>query len=541
LPVENGQLVPTPAEPGVINIDTISDNQGVHTGTVNNFGFTDDLTPTLSGNADPRGAGTIIQFCINTELVGSARISADGSWSFTPEKPLEANHEYIFQSIVQDGGSKQFLISLPYTITTTDLNGDIPATASLDSVVDNVSDYNGAVGPLKDGGLTNDARPELSGHATAGATVNIYDNGVLLDTTTAKADGSWTYTPTKALTDGTHNLAVSAVNATGESKQVTFTIGVDTLTTKPVVDSATDDQGAMTGNLAGGGLTDDSRPVLHGYAEPNSRVDIHVFGPNGQELYYDSVTSSADGTWDYQTRAFTTQGTYSFGISAIDQAGNAWRDYGTKFTLKYVGSNQDDTTAPEAATSLVLNDNVGSIKGAIHDQGLTDDNTPTLTGKAEAGTTVVVSDNGLELGTAIVKADGSWTLTPYPPLNDGQHSITTVVKDAAGQSSTVSEPITFTVDTHTDAPVISGYLDDVGVSTGTVEYGGRTDDKDGVLSGHAEPGSTIRLTLWGPRGVQYRNVAHTVTDSDGNWHIQLSDGTRLLGTQGNWTFRVTAT
>ncbi|WP_202307558.1 Ig-like domain-containing protein [Dryocola clanedunensis] len=541
LPTDNGQLIPTPAEPGVINIDTVSDNQGLHTGTVDNFGFTDDLTPTLSGNAGAGGAGTVIQFCINTVLVGSAVVNSDGSWSFTPDQPLEANHEYIFQSVVQDGGSKQFLISLPYTIITTDSNADISVSATLDSVVDNVSDYNGAVGALKEGGLTNDARPELTGHATAGATVNIYDNGVLLATTTAKADGSWTYTPSSALTNGTHNLAVSATGATGESKPTAaFRIVVDTTAIKPVVDSATDDQGAITGNLAGGSLTDDSRPVLHGYAEPNTRVDVHVFGPNGKELYYDSVTSNADGTWDYQARAFTTQGTYSFGISSIDQAGNAWRDYGTKFTLKYVGSNQDDTTAPDAATNLVLNDNVGSIKGEIHSQGLTDDSTPTLTGKAEAGTTVVVSDNGVVLGSATVAANGTWSFTPSPALADGLHSITTVVKDAAGQSSTVSDAITFTVDSHIDAPTITGYQDDVGVSTGAVENGGRTDDNNGVLSGHAEAGSIISLTMWGPRGVKYGNVAHAVADGDGNWHIQLSDGSRLLGARGNWTFQVTA-
>lgn len=541
LPTDHNQLVPTPAEPGVINIDAVSDNQGTQTGTVDNFGFTDDLTPTLSGRVDPAAAGTVIQFCINTLPVGSAVVNSDGSWSFTPAQPLDVNHEYIFQTVVQDPGSKQFLISLPYTLYTTGANGDIPATATLDRVVDDVRGYHGFTGALKDGGLTNDAHPALSGHATVGSVVRIYDNGILLASTTAAADGSWQYTPSSALSDGVHNLAITATNITGESPPATFSIVVDTTVTKPVVDSATDNQGAITGNLAGGGVTDDSQPVLHGYAEPNSRVDIHVFGPNGNELYYQTVHSAADGTWSYQPKAFTAYGTYSFGISSVDAAGNAWYDYGTRFSLEYVAANQDDTTAPDAVTQLVLTDNVGSIQGAIHNQDITDDSTPTLTGRAEAGATVVVSDSGVVIGSTTVSADGRWSFTPSPVLKDGLHSFTTVVKDAAGQSSTVSDAIAFTVDTRTEKPVISGYHDDVGIQQGEVSYGGRTDDNNGLLSGHAEAGSLVKLTMVGPRGVKYGNVGSAIADSNGEWHIQLSDTTRLLGSGGNWTFRVTAT
>ncbi|MCT4708683.1 Ig-like domain-containing protein, partial [Enterobacteriaceae bacterium H11S18] len=139
---------------------------------------------------------------------------------------------------------------------------------------------------------------------------------------------------------------------------------------------------------------------------------------------------------------------------------------------------------------------------------------------------------GKPIGSAVVGDNGKWTFTPDAKLADGSHSFSTVVEDAAGNKSPASDAIGFTVDTHADVPVIVGYLDDVGVSMGSVENGGRTDDSNGVLSGHAEAGSQISLTMWGPRGMKYSNVAHTVTDSDGNWHIQLSDGSRELGNRG---------
>ncbi|MDU6390363.1 MAG: Ig-like domain-containing protein, partial [Pantoea sp.] len=75
------------------------------------------------------------------------------------------------------------------------------------------------------------------------------------------------------------------------------------------------------------------------------------------------------------------------------------------------GTGGGDTTAPGAATNVVINDSVGAIQGAIAAGGITDDNTPVLSRTAEAGATVSVYDNGTLLGTAIVNADGSWSFT----------------------------------------------------------------------------------------------------------------------------------
>ncbi|WP_410173360.1 Ig-like domain-containing protein, partial [Enterobacter cloacae] len=46
----------------------------------------------------------------------------------------------------------------------------------------------------------------------------------------------------------------------------------------------------------------------------------------------------------------------------------------------------------------------------------TDDNTPTLSGRAEPGSTVNIIDNGQVIGTAKVNPDGTWSYTPDQPL-----------------------------------------------------------------------------------------------------------------------------
>ncbi|MCU6429210.1 hypothetical protein KWH77_23735, partial [Enterobacter sichuanensis] len=87
-----------------------------------------------------------------------------------------------------------------------------------------------------------------------------------------------------------------------------------------------------------------------------------------------------------------------------------------------------DTTAPQATGDEVLTDDVGAVTGPIRSGDTTDDNTPTFSGTAEPGSTVIVRDNGTVIGSAPVAADGSWTFTPSTPLADGEHSFSTVVE-----------------------------------------------------------------------------------------------------------------
>ncbi|TNV11858.1 hypothetical protein FH968_22200, partial [Buttiauxella sp. B2] len=66
LAATDNQFDPTPAAPGVVNIDTVKDDVGQKTGVIGNEGLTDDLTPTLGGFVDG-GAGIVISIYANTE------------------------------------------------------------------------------------------------------------------------------------------------------------------------------------------------------------------------------------------------------------------------------------------------------------------------------------------------------------------------------------------------------------------------------------------------------------------------------------------
>jgi hypothetical protein len=71
--------------------------------------------------------------------------------------------------------------------------------------------------------------------------------------------------------------------------------------------------------------------------------------------------------------------------------------------------------------------------------------TPTISGTSESGVLVKVSEGVTTVGQAIADSSGNWTLTSATPLADGSHTVTAVAVDPAGNTSSASAPVSFTV------------------------------------------------------------------------------------------------
>ncbi|XXN62706.1 Ig-like domain-containing protein [Enterobacter ludwigii] len=126
--------------------------------------------------------------------------------------------------------------------------------------------------------------------------------------------------------------------------------------------------------------------------------------------------------------------------------------------------------------------------------------------------------------TAPIQPDGSYTFTPPVPLNEGLHNISI---HAIKLSGLIGEPVLFTLHVDTTAPgapLIEFALDDVGNNTGARFSNEKTDDRDPVLRGKAEPGSIVNIyegsTLLGS----------VKADTYGSWELKvsLSDGSHAL-------------
>ena len=91
-----------------------------------------------------------------------------------------------------------------------------------------------------------------------------------------------------------------------------------------------------------------------------------------------------------------------------------------------------DTAAPVAPTIASFSTDSGVVG-----DGITNDNTLTLTGTAEANSTVKVYDGATLLGSATANGSGAWSYTTAA-LTNGAHSLTATATDAAGNTGVAS-------------------------------------------------------------------------------------------------------
>ncbi|MCG7390081.1 Ig-like domain-containing protein [Pantoea sp. ACRSB] len=473
------------AAPAPVADLTVTDNVGATQGSLTNGGVTDDSTPTLSGTT---GAGNIVTVYDGATLLGTVTAGANGAWSFTTG--TLSNGAHTLNVTVTDAAGNTSAAT-PFTLT---VDTVAPAASTLAITNDAASVT------VPNGGSTNDNTPVLSGTAEAGSTVTLYDGAAPLGSTTVGTDGGWSFT-TPVLAEGVHALRVTVTDLAGNvSGATTASITVDTTPPAAVTLTASNNNGNTPVPIASNGSTNDNTPALTGSAEAGSRITI----TDGTTVL-GSTTAGSNGQWSFVTPTLA-DGAHTLSVTATDAVGNSSSP--TTLTLTV------DTTAPAAVTDLTVSDNVGTIQGNLTNGAATDDNTPTLSGTAEAGATVVIFDGTTALGSTTAGANGAWSFTTSA-LSNGVHPLSVTVRDALGNTSAASPTVSIIVDTVAPAASTLQIVNDV---TGTaVANGGSTNDNTPTLSGTAEAGS--RVTIF--------------------------DGTTLLGTvtagaSGAWSFTTSA-
>ncbi|HEY2452837.1 MAG TPA: Ig-like domain-containing protein [Scandinavium sp.] len=509
-----------PDQPGIDGegpgLSGVIDDKGPITGPIENGGSTDDETPTFNGTGEP---GDTVIITDNGNPIGEVIVDDEGHWTFTPETGLE-DGEHEISVIIQDPAGNQSEPSDPWVVIVDTTAPDAPVIGGL------YDDVGSETGELINGQGTDDTRPTLSGTAEAGSVVTIYDNGQKLGETTADEDGNWSFTPETDLSEGEHNLTATATDAVGNTSAPSETWIVEILDTTapdaPVIGGVFDDVGVKTGDLANGDTTDDTRPTLNGTAEAGSVVAIY---DNGQKI--GETTADKDGNWSFTPDTDLSEGEHSLTATATDAAGNtsapsdAW-----ELVIDTTAPAQPGIDGNGPGISDVIDDK-GPITGPIENGGSTDDDTPTFNGTGEPGDTVIITDNGEPIGEVIVDENGDWTFTPETGLEDGEHEISVIIQDPAGNQSEPSDPWVVIVDTTApDAPVIGSITDDVGAIQGPLNNGDSTDDTRPTLNGTAEAGSVVAIYDNGQK------IGETTADEDGNWSFtpdtDLSEGEHSL-------------
>ncbi|MEM5530280.1 retention module-containing protein, partial [Gammaproteobacteria bacterium AS21] len=124
-------------------------------------------------------------------------------------------------------------------------------------------DSNGLAGSrevISNNSFTNDSTPIYSGSSTPGSIIRIYDNNVLVTTTTVDADGNWQI-QSPELEDAVHSITVTAQQEgsteSAPNGPLNFTVDTSAPTQTAVISNVYDDVNGLS-DIASGGATDDT-------------------------------------------------------------------------------------------------------------------------------------------------------------------------------------------------------------------------------------------------------------------------------------------
>lgn len=223
-----------------------------------------------------------------------------------------------------------------------------------------------------------------------------------------------------------------------------------------------------------------------------------------------------------------------------------------------VTGNTDQAVSSNLDIEGNILEHENSQKTGLH---ITNDNAPTLVGKATSNATISIFDgegeNAPLLGTTTADNDGNWSYTPTSPLADGDHKFTIEASKVAANGEELKAISTqeITVDTDNNTLSITKIsTDDFSDLShyNTMYDSNKQYDFSPTIEGKAEPFADINLVItkaevvyrdaFGHSWVEKGNEAHVVeklsakADADGNWIAESS----VLDTLGTNEYTVQA-
>ncbi|MCA5917993.1 Ig-like domain-containing protein [Pectobacterium brasiliense] len=405
-----------------IIVDTTPPELSLSPFTGNNLITADELQSSqfVSGTASLSDVGQTVTVTLNG-ITYTTTVESDGAWNvFIPSGDIQAltNGTYdLVASLTDKAGNTT---TLPPQTITVDTNAEAVniSIISFDNRLNAVE----AGQPLTIDGTT--------ANVAAGQTVTVTLNGKPYTTTTG-ADGKWSLDIPSAdlllLSDGSNTLTASVQGISGDIVTVDHTLDVHINTLPSITLTPPFADGVLNGAEAA------QDQVIRGETGISGRGQTVSLTIGGN---YVTGTVDANGNWTVTIPKDVLQSLPSDNISVLEIV---VRDIAGNETIV----TQDitvDTTPPTLTVSAIAQDDVLNGAELAVDQVI--NGTASL---SEAGRTVTVTLNDKPY-TTTVGNDGNWSITlptaDLVAIADGNQNLTVTLTDAAGNTTTVTRPLT---------------------------------------------------------------------------------------------------
>ncbi|WP_100897731.1 Ig-like domain-containing protein [Nostoc flagelliforme] len=391
--------------PEPTNLDLVSSDDS---GANNTDNITNKNTPHIIGNAE---ADAVVQLFNNRQLLGQATANSSGAWQ-------------IITSSLTDG-------TYNFTATATDIAGNVsskstPLSVTIDSTLPQIK-LNNLVdtAPLTPGARLTGS---VDGTGSSVTVLSYHFNNLTEITVPFDATGAFDQPLNlTGLANGAHTLTISTTDRAGNVKTAQYHVTVIIDQTAPAITASLLHDTAPNGQTNSDAITFD--PTISGTVIDASRVVEFKAGfDNTLAANFTNVTASrnTDGSFTFNRSQLETiyGGTLPDGFHTLHlQAADEWNNISNIFDFSFTF----DSTTLEP----IFNLNTVSDSGVVGDFQ-TKFSTVTLTGLAEANSTVVLEQTG-----AVTTSDNNGQFTfAHVQLAIGDNSLIARSTDIAGNQNT---------------------------------------------------------------------------------------------------------
>jgi len=314
-------------------------------------------------------------------------------------------------------------------------------------------------GPVAEDGKTRDEKVTVTGTATRGETVELFDGTTTsMGTALVGADSTWSR-EIGPLTEKSYRISAKALYDADpvSSEPRTFTVK---FAQTPEILAVSDSRG----DVAQGATTYDNSVLVAGSATPNLRIKLLE---NKQSL----ITLDVDdkGDWNHRINDLKVH-SYSLTAEAL-------------YEIDPATSPPRDFVVAQAVTPTISR--VNDLRGEVAANGTTYYRTVNLTGKASPNEKIILLNAGANVETVDVNGSGDWQYV-FSSLNLTTYRLT--ARGDYGSNPESSPPRVFTV-----AAFISPTITAITDSVGTVGPNETTYETAVTVKGEATPREQIQL------------------------------------------------